>query len=180
MLHFATHALLSQGDPMSSALVLSPGAGGPQDGFLQAREIARLRLDADLVVLSACRTARGNILPGGGVEGLAQAFFQAGARSVVGTLWNVDDAETAAFMGAFYRHLGMGQGKAEALRRAKLDRRAVLPPDGPVHWAAFLLLGEPARAVALAEPGQVEPWWILALLTALLAGALALRRKRPA
>ncbi|MFQ5700990.1 MAG: CHAT domain-containing protein [Acidobacteriota bacterium] len=180
LLHFATHGLLSETDPMGSALVLAPGGDHFQDGFLQAREIARLDLDADLVVLSACRSARGALLPGEGVQGLAQAFLHAGARSVIGTLWNVDDRETAAFVEEFYYRLAAGDGKAEALRNAKLARRAALPAAGPLHWAAFVLLGEPFRRLPLAA-APVAGWgwrWALAGAVAALAAVVGASRRR--
>jgi CHAT domain-containing protein len=121
IVHFATHALLSESAPQRTALVLMPGPEDLEDGFLQAREVYRLRLGAELVVLSACQTARGRIVRGEGVQSLAQAFFHAGARSVVASLWDVEDRSTAELMAAFYRHLVGGRPKAEALRAAKLS-----------------------------------------------------------
>jgi CHAT domain-containing protein len=126
-----------------------------EDGFLQAREIFRLELDSDLVVLSACQTARGQILAGEGVQGLAQAFFHAGARSVVASLWNVNDERTATFMEAFYRHLADGQSKASALRAAKLDLLRDGSTSAPRYWAPFILIGEADAPVTISG----EPWW---------------------
>ncbi|HWP41786.1 MAG TPA: CHAT domain-containing tetratricopeptide repeat protein, partial [Blastocatellia bacterium] len=121
IIHFATHGLVSQQRPARSALVLASGDGDGEDGFLQAREIYGLSLASDLVVLSACQTALGRVLAGEGVEGLARAFFYAGAKSVVASLWDVRDEATAKFMEVFYRHLSEGEPKAEALRKAKLE-----------------------------------------------------------
>src|SRR5206468_828178 len=111
VLHFATHGLVSERAPYRSALVLAHSDGDGEDGFLQAREIYGLRLQTDLVVLSACQTARGSVVEGEGVQSLAVAFLDAGARSVVASLWNVNDERTATFMEAFYRHLSAGEPK---------------------------------------------------------------------
>src|SRR5262249_1365270 len=106
VVHFATHGLLNRTVPSRSALVLAGASGvGSGDGFLRARDIYRVRLKSELVVLSSCQTARGRILAGEGVQGLAQAFFHAGARSVVASLWDVSDRHTADLMAAFYRHM---------------------------------------------------------------------------
>jgi CHAT domain-containing protein len=78
IIHFATHGLVSQQRPMRSALVLATTEGDNEDGFLQAREIYNLKLASDLVVLSACQTARGKVLRAEGIEGLARDFFMPG------------------------------------------------------------------------------------------------------
>ena len=154
-LHFATHAVLNPVVPARSALVLAASASEKEDGLLQAREIYNLRLKSELVVLSACRTARGRILPGEGVQGLAQAFFHAGARTLVASLWDVSDRRTADLMEAFYRHLAFGESKADALRSAKLDLLRADPGLPPHFWAPFVLIGEPAGTVPLRTPS----WW---------------------
>ncbi len=153
VIHFATHGLLSRRVPSRSALLLAADRKG--EGLLTAREIYRLRLDSDLVVLSACRTARGRILAGEGVESLAQAFFHAGARSVVASLWDVNDRQTADLMSAFYGHLAKGEAKTQALRSAKVDLLRRNPAMAPRSWASFVLLGEPAGTVPLRSPR----WW---------------------
>jgi CHAT domain-containing protein/Tfp pilus assembly protein PilF len=180
VLHFATHGLLSPGDPRRSALLLGADPAGGEDGFLQAREIEHLRLTADLVVLSACRTARGQGLGGEAVQSLADAFFRAGARSVVGTLWEVEDRAAMRLMTAFYRHLAAGRDKAQALRHAKLDALARGAP--PRDWAGFVLLGEPLATVpGIGHAGVPDLGPALAAVGALalaaLAGALRLRRR---
>lgn len=174
VLHLATHALLSARDPRRSALYLGLDEDGVEDGFLQAREIERLRLDAELVVLSACRTARGEPAAGGvGIESLAEAFFLAGARSVVGTLWDVEDRAAMSLSTSFYRQLAAGLGKAEALRRAKLE--AVAGGAPPAAWAGFVLIGEPFAGVSVVEPRRrlATPLAAIALMAvALAAGAV--------
>lgn len=164
ILHFATHGLISQEIPARSSLVLSiEGDADAEDGLLQAREIYQLKLSSDLVVLSACQTARGQILKGEGIEGLAQAFFYAGARSVVASLWRVTDEPTAEFMRTFYENLGEGKSKAASLRTAKLQLLQADETLAPRHWAAFVLLGEANDSIATPRgEGQSQRWkWAL-------------------
>jgi CHAT domain-containing protein len=164
ILHFATHGLISQEMPARSSLVLSiEGDADAEDGLLQAREIYQLKLSSDLVVLSGCQTARGQILKGEGIEGLAQAFFYAGARSVVASLWRVTDEPTAEFMRTFYKTLGEGKSKAASLRTAKLQLLQADETLAPRHWAAFVLLGEANDSIATPRgEGQSQRWkWAL-------------------
>ena len=104
-----------------------------------------LKLDADLVVLSACETGLGKLEKGEGMIGLTRGFLYAGARSLVVSLWKVNDTSTSVLMERFYRHLQEGKPKAEALRLAKLSLKN--DPDmpalhDPFHWAPFILVGE--------------------------------------
>lgn len=147
LVHFACHGLLDERFPLNSALVLTlPGqkAEGRDNGLLQAWEIFEsVRLDADLVTLSACDTALGREMAGEGLVGLTRAFQYAGARSVVATLWGVSDLSTARFMESFYGHLRAGKTKDEALRAAQIDQiRKKTGASHPFHWAAFQLTGD--------------------------------------
>jgi tetratricopeptide (TPR) repeat protein len=155
VLHMATHGLISQWRPARSSLVLSPSPDGSEDGFLQVREIFQLRMNTDLVVLSACRTARGKVLGGEGVQGLAQAFLHAGSQTVVASLWDVDDVATAGLMDRFYRYLARGLPKGQALRRAKLDTLHTIGGAAPRHWGAFVMIGAAAQPVSLSGLA----WW---------------------
>ena len=148
VLHFATHSLLDEMVASRSALVLSSDAGSGEDGFLQAREIYNLELNADLVVLSACQTAGGKMEKGEGIQGLSRAFFCSGSRSVVASLWNVNDESTSYFMKTFYGFLTDGKTKQEGLRRTKI-RMCRSNDWRPYHWAAFVLIGEGDAAVPL-------------------------------
>ena len=105
----------------------------------------QLKLNADLVTLSACRTAVGKLIMGEGVVGLSRAFIYAGARSTVVSLWNVNDVATAELMKSFYQNLGRGMAKDEALRQAKLAllRNPQRTWHHPYYWAPFVLVGEP-------------------------------------
>ena len=95
-----------------------------------------------LVKLSACDTANGKLEGEEGIDGLAEAFLLAGAKSVVGALWEVEDSAAEALMKAFYIHLSQGQEKASALRQAKLDCLRRSANSSPVYWAPFTLIGD--------------------------------------
>ncbi|MEW6210913.1 MAG: CHAT domain-containing protein [Acidobacteriota bacterium] len=145
ILHFATHGLLNSEHPELSGLVLSlvDESGRPQNGFLRLHEIYNLKLAADLVVLSACRTALGRNIRGEGLMGIARGFMHAGARRVVASLWKVDDRATAELMKHFYRRMltdGMSPSAALAeAQRAMLKQRQW---QAPYYWAAWTLQGE--------------------------------------
>ena len=146
VIHFATHSLLDERVASRSSLFLTGDRSSGEDGFLEAREICEMSLNADLVVLSACQTAGGKMERGEGIEGLARAFFCAGARSVLASLWNVNDESAARFMRDFYRYLTLGKTKQEALR---LTRAGMSQARGsrPYYWAAFVLIGEGSAGV---------------------------------
>lgn len=156
VLHFATHAIVRDDEAFSSFLAVGRAMGG-DDGMLTAQEIYGLRLDADLVVLSACRSAGGRVT-GDGIATFARAFIYAGTPSLVASMWDVADEPTNRLLPEFYRTWLGGATKARALRRAQLgllnDLRAgkvqldtpaglVSLPEHPVFWAGFALLGEP-------------------------------------
>ena len=145
IVHFATHSLLNNERPELSGIVLSlvDRAGRPQNGFLRLYDIYNLRLNAELVVLSACRTALGEEVKGEGLIGLTRGFLYAGAPRVVATLWEVDDRTTSEAMKQFYQGLlGRGERPAEALRAAQIALWKSKGWDAPYYWAAFTLEGE--------------------------------------
>lgn len=149
--HFATHAILDDTNPMYSRLMLARDDAAHDDGWLESWEVARLDLQADLVVLSACDTARGDVGGGEGVIGLTWSFFLAGASSTVATQWKVASDSTADFMIAFHRALhdrpvNRAMHKALALRTAQLRLLRDKRTRHPFHWAPFVLLGNPAAA----------------------------------
>ena len=145
ILHFATHGRFSARHPELSALVLSrlDEGGRSLDAVLWAHEISTASLPAELVVLSACDTALGAQIRGEGLVGLSHAFFQAGARRVVVSLWRLDDAGAEELMARFYHGmLRRGLNPVAALRRAKLALREDPRWSRPYYWAGFVLQGE--------------------------------------
>jgi CHAT domain-containing protein len=143
-IHFATHSFLDEIRPGRSGILLSRAPQSLEDGILQMGEIMRLKMNADLVTLSACSTGLGKLVNGEGVLGLTRAFFYAGARNVAVLLWNVNDFATATLMVSFYRHLSRGVPESEALRQAKLSLLHSSQPlwHHPYFWAAFVIEGE--------------------------------------
>lgn len=145
ILHFATHALLNHRHPDLSGIVLSlvDERGRPRDGFLRLHDIYNLRLGADLVVLSACRTALGKEIQGEGLVGLTRGFFYAGSPRVVASLWNAPDEGTAELMARFYRALLQEKlPPAAALRKAQLSLAAEPRWRSPYYWASMVFQGD--------------------------------------
>jgi CHAT domain-containing protein len=144
--HFATHALLNPSHPELAGIVLSAvkASGEPQPGILWLSDIYDLHMPVGMVVLSACQTSNGKLLPGEGLVGVSQAFFVAGARRVVGSLWDVDDAATEQLIREFYTALLQGPGSpAEALRRAQIKMSKDPHWENPYYWAGFTIEGDP-------------------------------------
>ena len=145
IVHFATHGILNSKNPELSGLVLSlvNEKGEPVNGFLRMSDIYDLKLNADLVVLSACRTALGKDVRGEGLIGLSRGFMYAGSPRVVASLWKVDDAATAELMNRFYTGmLRKDLRPAEALRAAQIEMINDERFGSPYFWAAFTLQGE--------------------------------------
>jgi len=158
-IHFATHGLLNEERPPYSGLILSlkptvsslsvssgstrNSSTPTEDGLLQVYEIFDLKLNAELVVLSACETGLGKQVKGEGLVGLTHAFFYAGTSSVLVSLWKVQDRSTADLMVNFYQELDAGKNKAESLRQAKLRMIQQNRYAHPYYWAPFVLMGNP-------------------------------------
>ena len=161
VIHVASHALVDERTLERTALALAPGNG--EDGFMSAGDLSALRLNADLVMLSACRTAGGVVVGGEGVQGLVAPLLSAGARSVVATMWPVADRSTARFVEDFYRQLAEGSDVSEALRAAKLS---AIERGAPLaEWAAFNVIGDPLVLVRLRHPPF--QWYRLAMTIAI-------------
>ena len=153
VLHFATHALVDEQSLARTALVLAPRES--DNGLVAAGDLAALALDADLVVLSACRSAGGVLVGGEGVQGLTSPLLQAGARAVLATGWRISDQRVVPFVERFYDGLARGLPVADALRAAKLG--ALKAGEPPRIWAAFLAIGDPLVTVPLRTPPK--SWW---------------------
>jgi CHAT domain-containing protein len=145
IVHFATHGLLNSRRPELSGIVLSlvDEEGRAQEGFLRAYEIYNLKLNAELVVLSACSTALGKDIKGEGLAGLTRGFMYAGTPRVIASLWNVRDEATAELMKRFYRNMLIGKSSpAAALREAQISMWREPRWAAPYYWAGFALQGE--------------------------------------
>lgn len=144
--HFATHSVIDNELPELSSLVFSQidsRGGARRDGFLRMHQVYQMSLQADLVTLSACRTATGKRIAGEGLVGWTQGFMYSGARRVLVSLWSVDDEATAELMAAFYRGLlSKGLPAAAALREAQNAVRSRPEWRSPYYWASFVLQGE--------------------------------------
>ncbi|MDX1906308.1 MAG: CHAT domain-containing protein [Bacteroidia bacterium] len=177
VVHFAGHGLLHEANDKFHALAFT-GSGTNPDTLqldphnLYLHDLYTLELDADLVVLSACETQLGSDYAGEGVQSLARGFFYAGARSLIATLWSVNDGSTQRLMEAFYTELATGKSRDEALRQAQL--RLIADGGYPYTWAAHLLSGD-ARPI---HPPRTAWYWMLAagVLILFLAGSIWLPR----
>lgn len=149
VIHFAAHAILDDRNPMYSKIILSPQREHPaEDGLLETWEIMKLDLNAEMVVMSACQTARGRVGAGEGIIGMTWALFNAGVPSAVVSQWKVDSARTSELMVEFHknllRHRAGGKAaasKSEALREAAL-KLLHGPYNHPAYWAGFILIGD--------------------------------------
>jgi CHAT domain-containing protein len=147
IIHIAAHGIRNEAEPDRAALLLAPGSDS-EDGLWQSREIRQARLNADLVVLSACDTGTGRLEGQEGIMNLARAFLIAGAKSVVASLWQVDDRSTATLMSFFYEHLAAGLEVREALRQAQLDFIKEFGDKAqPYYWAGFEVIGDGTRQI---------------------------------
>jgi CHAT domain-containing protein len=147
IIHFATHSFLNSMHPELSSIALSmlDRQGKSQEGFLRAHEVFNLKLGAELVVLSGCRTGLGKEVKGEGLYGMTRGFMYAGSKRVVVSLWDVQDQATAQLMTDFYRGL-LGPKRphtAAALRAAQISIWRNRRWQAPYYWAGFVLQGEP-------------------------------------
>jgi CHAT domain-containing protein len=181
VVHFATHGLIDDEHPELSGIVLSlvNKRGEQENGFLQLHDIYNLNLSAKLVVLSACSTGLGKDIKGEGLIGLTRGFMYAGSKSVVASLWKVDDRATAELMGHFYRAmLKDNLSPPAALRVAKENLRRQNPWRAPYYWAAFVLQGEYRGNVQVARAGPKILYVIGPLLASMICLLYLLYRRR--
>ena len=145
IVHFATHGDLDAEHPELSSLVLSlfDSEGRAQDGFLRLHDIYNLKLPADLIVLSACKTGLGQVIKGEGLIGLTRGFMHAGSPRIVASLWRVEDLGTSELMKRFYQHMAKdGMAPSSALRQAQREMLRSRRWNSPYYWAGFVLQGE--------------------------------------
>jgi CHAT domain-containing protein len=179
ILHFATHGILDSEHPELSGIVLSSvdQNGKSINGLMPLHDIYSLDLAAELTVLSACQTALGKDIKGEGLIGLTHSFMSAGAKSVVASLWKVDDRATAVLMADFYEAMfQQGLSPAAALRSAKLKMMQDPQWNAPYYWAGFVLQGEYAKSISVERHSSFRV--SLIVLLSLILVALFVFRKR--
>lgn len=171
MIHLATHSAMHSEIPEDGFMAFHPGEEGEQ-GLLYLSEIYSLPLAAELVTLSACQTGIGSLQEGEGLMSVARAFAYAGSRSLVATLWSIDDEQTEAIMEGFYWQIVAGKDKASALQKSQLEYLAATNHDyaHPYYWAAITVIGAPAPLEVL----PVSLWWSWKWVSALLAVGFSL------
>jgi CHAT domain-containing protein len=149
VIHLAVHGFADSTFPDRAALVLLSDQSAGEDGFLQASEIVQLRLNGNLVVLPACDTAVGPLQGQEGIANLSRAFLLAGARTVVSTLWQIDDSSSLFLMKRFYARLSENPSAASALTAAKRDMLRTFGRKAlPYQWAAFTVEGAAGRPMS--------------------------------
>jgi len=181
IVHFAAHGFLDSEHPELSAIVLSmtDRNGEKTNGLMPLPDIYSLNLSADLIVLSACQTALGKDIKGEGLVGLTHSFISADAKSVVASLWKVDDRATAALMSNFYEGmLQKGMTPAAALRAAKLKMMRETQWSAPYYWAGFVLQGEYNNHIAVDHYRWLRRGLIALFLLILIAATLLIFQKR--
>jgi CHAT domain-containing protein len=150
IIHLAVHGVANEKHPDRAALILLSDPQSGDDGILEASEIVHLRTAADLVVLSACDTAVGSLQGEEGIANLSLAFQLAGAKTVVSTLWSVDDTSALYLMKRFYAHLAEKKTVAHALTAAKRDMLKTYGAQAiPYYWASYKLDGAGDRPVTI-------------------------------
>ncbi|MFH1943433.1 MAG: CHAT domain-containing tetratricopeptide repeat protein, partial [bacterium] len=142
ILHITAHLYYDQEDWRKSFIILHPDEKNGEDGFLQPGEIVGLNLDCGLVVIATCKSGLGKTIKGEGFIGFIDAFHAAGVRSVVSSLWDLDDRFSSDFMKSFYSHIADGRDAGEALRLTKI-RMLNSDFSHPCYWGSLVLYGDP-------------------------------------
>lgn len=173
IIHLSTHSLLHKNQPL---IIFSQNAKDKEDGYLESGEILQLKLNTDLVVLSSCRSGLGVIDESEGVIGMQKSFFEAGAKSVVVSLWDVNDKYTSLFMQSFYKYISEGFDKSEALRKAKIFFKENYSAN-PYYWSAFVLSGDISKIQNLKTASSDYLYFILTAIIAFVILIYFTRRK---
>ena len=179
VIHLALHGILNKDKPILSSLGFTEDSDSMENNFLEAHEISKLELNTDLVVLSACETGYGKFENGNGLASLARAFMYAGAKSLVVSLWQVNDYSTAKIMENFYSNLSEKKDKSSALRAAKLNylKTSQGIMGHPAFWSSFILYGNDE---AIELKSKELPWRSIALAFSalILVGIMTWRKLR--
>lgn len=170
ILHFAMHALINDEDPLASKLIFTLNNDTLEDGFLNTYEIYDLKLNADLAVLSACKTGVGKLSRGEGIMSLARGFLYAGVPGIVMTLWEVEDVSSVNIMNEFYRNLKNGLPKDIALRNSKLEylNNSNQLQSHPYFWGAFVQIGDNSPII----PSKFPKYLLIISIAFLLIASL--------
>ncbi|MCB0838539.1 MAG: CHAT domain-containing protein, partial [Bacteroidetes bacterium] len=173
IIHLATHAKVDDQNPDYSHIAFYPDHSSQKEQLLTISEIYNLDLNTSLAVLSACETGLGKLREGEGILSMARAFAYAGAKSVVYSLWSVDDQSTTEIMTGFYDHLGQGETKSEALRNAKLDylHNNDMQHGHPFFWAAMVPVGDMSPLNIHSK--NIKTFWFSSLLVGFLGILMA-------
>jgi CHAT domain-containing protein/tetratricopeptide (TPR) repeat protein len=179
IIHLAMHGVLDQKNQMLSSLVFTEDNDSLENNFLQAYEISKLNLNADLVVLSACETGYGKFEAGNGIASLARAFMYAGTPSLIVSLWHVNDGATSFIMKEMYQNLTQGMSKPKALSQAKLTyiKNSEGNVSHPAFWSPFIQIGN-TQPVHVSMKGGNTIWLIGAGVILLFLGVFAFSRRK--
>ncbi|HEX2934087.1 MAG TPA: CHAT domain-containing tetratricopeptide repeat protein [Bacteroidales bacterium] len=169
LVHLAMHAIIDDEDPGNSRLVFTPSAGSNEDNLLYSYETYNMELNIDLLVLSACKTGTGKLQKGEGMLSLTRGFIFAGVKSIITSLWTVNDKSGASFFSSFYKNLASQQSKSVALQKASMDYIQSADNIGahPYYWAGFILIGNDESVQFASSPLNI--WIIVAACIVILA-----------
>jgi CHAT domain-containing protein len=144
IIHLAMHTLINDRDPAYSKMIFSDSGDGTDDGMLNTYEVYSVPVNAMMVVLSSCNTGVGKLVSGEGILSLARGFLYAGSRSVVMSMWAVEDNSASQVVGSFYKNMRSGQTKSTALRSARLKflRTASQGGSHPYFWSSMVIFGD--------------------------------------
>jgi len=179
ILHLATHGIINNEYPMSSELVFIPAKDSVNNGLLNTYEIYNMRINAPLVVLSACNTGYGKLNKGEGIMSLTRGFLTAGAKSIVMTMWAVDDKTSSTLMKGFYTNLAAKQNIGDALNNAKLEylNQSDDLKAHPYFWAGYIVLGNTSATFEPYHPQTKYYIWI-GMLVLVMVGVIFITKNR--
>ncbi len=180
ILHLATHCIIDDDKPARSHIVFSVGSDSTEDEILQMREIFNLRLNSDLVTLSACQTGLGQLIKGEGIVGLSRSFFHAGASSAIISLWAVHDQATSQFMERYYYHLRASSSIMDALQKTKLEMIDSGVLSHPYYWAGFVVTGHADKSLYTSNLKYLIILGLFLLVVGIISFMVLKRRIRPA
>ncbi len=175
IIHLSTHSFLYKDQPM---ILFSQNDDPYEDGYLESSEIQELQLNSDLVVLSSCKSGIGRIDRAEGVLGMQKSFFEAGTKSIIVSLWDVNDKYTSYFMESFYKYLSEGYDKAVSLQKAKIDFKENHSAN-PYYWSAFILAGDPSAIELQKASSNIILYIVLLIAMALITYFFFVRKTKP-